>query len=284
MNGSVNKQQATEKVARRAQLQWMIVPNGQLRRDKREINVDVPHAGLWLDRYLTYQMTKGVSISKEGWSRFQQLVDEAAAIPMPEMYRNFYAQWTDSLDVATVKTGEAKVRGRMVLGMGDESVIETAVTLHHTYGVPYISGSALKGVAAAYARQRLADGRWMAGEQAYQVLFGDTSEAGYIVFHDAYYIPDSAEANKPLAPDILTVHHEKYYQGGNDAPADWDSPKPISFLSVTGSYLVAIQGDLGWVKIAFEILEKALNEYGAGAKTTSGYGRLDLTTLSRKAV
>ena len=36
---------------------------------------------------------------------------------------------------------------RMVVGLGAENVHETSMTLHHIYGIPYIPGSALKGIA-----------------------------------------------------------------------------------------------------------------------------------------
>jgi CRISPR-associated protein Cmr6 len=73
---------------------------------------------------------------------------------------------------------------------------------------------------------------------------------------------------------VITVHHPDYYQGGKDAPADWDSPNPVSLLSATGNYLIALAGPSVWVDAAFRILELALAEQGVGAKTSSGYGRL----------
>ena len=36
---------------------------------------------------------------------------------------------------------------RMIVGLGAENVHETSMTLHHIYGIPYIPGSALKGIA-----------------------------------------------------------------------------------------------------------------------------------------
>ena len=36
---------------------------------------------------------------------------------------------------------------RMVVGLGAENVHKTSMTLHHIYGIPYIPGSALKGIA-----------------------------------------------------------------------------------------------------------------------------------------
>ena len=40
---------------------------------------------------------------------------------------------------------EAKVDGRMIIGLGSAHVNETAMTLHHIYGIPYIPGSGIKG-------------------------------------------------------------------------------------------------------------------------------------------
>jgi CRISPR-associated protein Cmr6 len=40
----------------------------------------------------------------------------------------------------------AKIDWRMVIGLGGAHVLETSMTLHHTYGIPYIPGSAVKGI------------------------------------------------------------------------------------------------------------------------------------------
>lgn len=50
-----------------------------------------------------------------------------------------------------------KTRTRLVVGLGSESTLETAITLHRNYGVPFIPGSALKGLARAYAFYSLAE-------------------------------------------------------------------------------------------------------------------------------
>jgi CRISPR-associated protein Cmr6 len=189
----------------------------------------------------------------------------------------------------------------MVVGLGAEGVLETAISLHRTYGVPYIPGSALKGLAAAYAHQRLADARWRKAVykdnqlvspigDAHKVMFGDTTIAGYVTFFDALYVPGSGHKDrqgkaKPLWPDVITVHHPEYYQEQKDdqgnllPPADWDSPTPISFVSATGAYLIALAGPPAWVEAAYDILALALDEMGVGAKTSSGYGRMTLDGL-----
>jgi CRISPR-associated protein Cmr6 len=161
----------------------------------------------------------------------------------------------------------------MAIGLGEESVLETSVALHHTYGVPYIPGSALKGLAASFARQHLGND-WQANSRAYVTVFGDTQTAGYITFFDALPLPNSGAL---LHTDIITVHHEKYYQNDRTAPpADWDDPNPVPFLSATGKYLIALSGPSEWVRATFDILKHALVHTGIGAKTSSGYGRLKL--------
>lgn len=46
---------------------------------------------------------------------------------------------------------------RMVVGLGNESVHETSMTLHQVYGIPYIPGSALKGIARDMAIAELCE-------------------------------------------------------------------------------------------------------------------------------
>ncbi|MEA3308552.1 MAG: type III-B CRISPR module RAMP protein Cmr6 [Chloroflexota bacterium] len=228
------------------------------------------HTGLWLDKYLKKQVEGGGENAKT--AHFQ----DAARCSVQASYRTFFARWTKSLDAAGALSQVAKTEGRLAIGLGGESVLETAITLHHTYGVPYIPGSALKGLAARYARNRLEE-TWDKNSAAYKILFGTTEEAGYVTFFDALYIPVNIEQDHPLALDVITVHHPEYYQGKDSPPADWDNPTPISFLSATGSYLIALHGAENWVEAAFEILRLALAKEGIGAKTSSGYGRMVFT-------
>ncbi|MEI7643920.1 MAG: type III-B CRISPR module RAMP protein Cmr6 [Chloroflexales bacterium] len=255
------------------------------------------NAGLWLDRFLPEQLTAGEHPPPRDEHPHTKHIKAAAEIGEPAVYKPFFTRWLTALDdlpqYERVKTGEAVARGRVVVGLGAEGVLENAITLHRAYGVPYIPGSALKGLAAAYAHRRLLDNTWRkevrnkAGEvitslgDAHKIVFGDTTTAGYVTFFDALYVPGSAAPNRPLLPDVLTVHHPKYYQGGDEAeaPADWDSPTPISFISATGCFLVALAGPAQWVDTAYDILALALDELGVGGKTAAGYGRMTLDGL-----
>lgn len=228
------------------------------------------HAGLWLDKYVTSQ-DKATDTANP---RFD-LVKSVSQISEPAEYGHFYRQWESSLKSLGAVTRESQVQGRMIVGLGEESVIETSVTLHQTYGVPYIPGSAIKGMGASFVRNFLGDD-WSEESKAYQTVFGTTDDAGYITFFDALYVPKSGRNGKALWPDIITVHHQEYYGNDGKPPADWDSPTPVPFLSATGKYLIALAGPQKWVDRVFEILKYAFEDIGVGAKTSSGYGRLIL--------
>lgn len=242
---------------------------GKLRDDEKGI-----HAGLWLDKYIDGQ-------AKEDTTSRRTLVEQVSLIPIPETYRRFYKRWKKTLhDDYDAKFRYAEVRGRMAVGLGNEGVLETSVALHRTYGVPYIPGSALKGLAAHYANLRASENsRWKKDGDLYNVVFGTAEGEGNILFFDALYVPDTGHNGRPLHPDVIAVHHREYYQDPKKAPADWDSPTPIPFLSATGTYLIALaapelpQAD-DWINGVFAILEGALAEMGIGAKTSSGYGRM----------
>lgn len=280
-----------------------------------------PHAGLWHDKFLSYQESKDESKRSQSESEGKDkesprttLVKEVATIEVPKAYNWFYKQWYEELQQMgkkrEAKLFEATAKGRLIIGLGMESVLETGIALHHTYGVPYLPGSALKGLTASYM-QRIREKLQPKGEQAeaaayeqinqaYKVIFGDTDDAGYITFFDALYIPGTGYDDQALYPDIITVHHQEYYQHSKDqprkdqhgkdqhdrqpAPADWDSPIPVPFLSATGSYLVALAAsDIKeeavreqWIMSTKSLLGAALKSMGIGAKTSSGYGRMTL--------
>ncbi|GAB6134921.1 type III-B CRISPR module RAMP protein Cmr6 [Thermococcus prieurii] len=55
------------------------------------------------------------------------------------------------------KTFVLETKSRLVVGLGDESVYETSIRLLRNYGVPYIPGSALKGVTKAWAVEMMTE-------------------------------------------------------------------------------------------------------------------------------
>jgi len=51
---------------------------------------------------------------------------------------------------------EFKTISRLIIGQGQQTPLEVGVTIHHTYGIPYIPGSALKGLTRHYWLDELA--------------------------------------------------------------------------------------------------------------------------------
>lgn len=187
---------------------------------------------------------------------------------------------------------------RLVLGLGNDSVLETGLTLHHTYGVPYLPGAAIKGLAAHYAHQilgaddpryRMPNKKQSAGEFA-EVLFGGVDAAGIIEYSDGWIDPDCLAGC--LRQDVMTPHHGNYYMAKEHddlcPPTDFDDPTPVPFLAVANatfhirlSSVYFSQRNLEegrrWLQLAMQIVQAALSTLGVGGKTASGYGRLELS-------
>ncbi len=239
---------------------------------------DNPHAGLWFDKYLKEQ--KGKTLEP-----YVEHIRQTGKIKEPPTYKAFYDRWKARLEDMGAQVREAEVVGRLAAGLGGESIIENGLTLHHTYGVPVIPGSSLKGTTRAYAAANL-DGAWSKGGNAFRTLFGgqvippgkterEKARVGIAVFYDALPIPGSFNIHN----EVMTVHHRAYYEGKNSPPADWDSPTPIPFPSVSGTFLIALHAPDAkeWASSGMGILRMALKESGVGGKVSSGYGRINIS-------
>jgi CRISPR-associated protein Cmr6 len=230
----------------------------------------VNHAGLLFSRGLEdWDEDDG----KRG-KAFGKFIKRLTSIPAPEAYRKAYARWKKITDEEPGRFARwvGQIDGRLFLGLGGAHVLETNVILNRTYGVPLIPGSALKGLARAHARNVLED------EWVRRVLFGFQSaapdaidEAGYLLFHDAWWVPDPADT--PLTAEVVTVHHPEYYGSRGRIPAtDCDSPNPSHQVAIRGSFLFVVEGVEYWAQLGMQILRDALENVGIGGKTASGYG------------
>ncbi len=251
-----------------------------------------PHAGLWFDAMLeALPVSAGQGNRAEAdSSAFRQHLEALERSGVPQGYQDAFGArkaalqgWTGAIEGASTCLYSATVDGRMAVGLGTQSLVETSLSLHRTWGVPQIPGSALKGLASSTAhRSRDADWRraetGVPGGKYAQVLFGDTTTAGAVTFHDAWWAP-LGETSLPIALDVMTVHHSDYYMKG-EVPADWDAPNPVGFVTATGTYLVALTGPPMWVDLAFKWLQLGLSRDGIGAKTHAGYGRMTLMPIA----
>ena len=164
---------------------------------------------------------------------------------------------------------DATVDWRLIVGLGSEHVQETNMTLHHIYGIPYIPGSAVKGVLRHWWLQEDFDnneGKALKNEN-FLALFGSQERRGQVLFLDAY--PDQVHSAK----DIMNPHYPDYYSG-SAPPTDSQNPVPINFLTVEKTtfrfaFLAKKQELLNKLKTRFE---DVLEMKGIGAKTAVGYG------------
>lgn len=229
------------------------------------------HVGLLIDRYIEDKTTLADSFNR------------AAQAVVPPVYRHRFRRWeaalaelgrADGADPRFLARAHVETQGRLVVGIGAESVHEVALALQWLDGAPVIPSSALKGLTAHYTH-RQAD----LGEEYRKVLFGTTGAAAYLTWLDAWYVPGSAPGDRPLVHDIMTVHHPRYYgsRGRERAPWDLDDPNPLPFLSVRGCFLVGVLGpSQAWAEFGLRVLTQALTDWGVGAKTSSGYGRFSM--------
>lgn len=230
------------------------------------------HAGLWLDKFLKDQK---VPDKEAGEKAKNDLIRDLTKIRVPKGYDISFARWKKMMiEDSTIRLLRGTVNGRIAVGLGDRGSTEIGLSLHHTWGVPYIPGSALKGVAVRAAHQLTDNEQWNIDEDWNNELFGSTDEQGLVHFLDARWEP---KGNSFLYKDILTSHHQDYYTNNNKVipPSDMDSPNPVSFVSTTGDFLIAIQcSDSEWLNIAEEFLKKGLEILGVGSKTNAGYGHM----------
>ena len=230
----------------------------------------VSHAGLELGRYVSQIEAGGEQEER------RRLIQRLADATPPLIYSKAYRRWERSLAHANTRTEVAHAHNGLLVGLGAESVLETALTLHHAYGTPLIPGDALKGLARHYFEQSAAPARPNHSDYVAQ-LFGGADAAGYVTYYDAWYVPGTA-GDHPLKPDVLTPHHPRYNAGSGGqraAPTDFDDPTPVSFLQAQGGYLIAVRGpNAACADFALALLLQALADWGVGGKTSSGYGRL----------
>lgn len=190
-----------------------------------------------------------------------------------------------------------KASWHFVTGMGNPHPVENGFAWHPTLGVPYLTGAAVKGLVRTYIENNL-DTDYPKNPDKKTLLlqwFGSTDKdpknhekeypaiAGELIFFDALPL-------KPviLGVDIMTPHMGKWYEQGSSSPnqpatvpADWHDPVPVSFLvakdiTLLFSFALRTSGsniDLNDVK---QSLTFALENVGAGGKTATGYGEMQL--------
>lgn len=189
----------------------------------------------------------------------------------------------------TIKSFDMKTDWRLAVGLGNESVYETSMTLHHIYGIPYIPGSAIKGATRNWVimkfYKQIEEKALL--DKGFCNIFGSPKEGitgehkGGIIFFDSFPI------NIPtVEPDIINSHYNPYYTD-NKPPADYYDPNINFFLTVTNTsfkFFIGVKNmdnrnisdgkfkDKNILSATEELVRNMLLEHGLGAKTAVGYG------------
>ena len=225
------------------------------------------HKGLLLDKFIPVKST-GESASY--YDPLQAIAQVDSAYPA---YRLAYERWAEAAQhIPHAVRVKGRVRGRMALGLGIESVTEIGCHLHHTYGVPVIPGSSLKG---ALRNEIAPTGAGEAWQDRADFLFGREDGLGFAHVSDGWWIPELGKSG--LSVDVITAHHTDYYTGSTQAPpSDFDSPVPNHFLTIVGQFSFAVQApNESWKTFLDQVLRQLLTERGLGGKRSSGYGCFD---------
>lgn len=226
---------------------------------------------------------------QRGWSNFVKAgsdnagageksahIERICNIPAPDIYRLAYQRWVKATEIKErFCCFEMEIENRLLIGLSGGGALETGCAVSHTYGMPYLPGSAVKGAARAWLQTLPHTGADIVRE-----IFGCEADerdlsglSGIVGFHDAWWVPESSRDKKPFVMDVVTSHHPDYYgSAGETAATDLDNPVPNAIIGVQGSFRFTLEGAPEWTQLAKSILKKALAERGIGAKTAAGYG------------
>ena len=239
------------------------------------------HPGLLIQRgYERYDRD-----SEEGREAKSAHIRKICAIPPGAFYRHAYQRWRQTTaNTLRFKPLELALQPqtRLFIGLTGGGMLETGCAISHSYGMPYIPGSSVKGVVRAHVHQSPFAAQH---PEVVDELFGAAADpeqghpeglAGLVVFHDAWWVPDVEGVPTPFVEEIVTSHHLDYYgqEGAVDA-SDLDSPIPNAQIAVRGRFLFVLEGEPAWRGLAEQMLLAALSERGIGAKTRTGYGLFD---------
>lgn len=240
------------------------------RKGLEKISLPGDNAGLALDTLLTSHVEGEVS----------KLLDKICEATFSEAcYQAAFERWKKSLAATGIIFMEVELTTSLAIGLGNATPLEVGLSLHRTYGAPYLPGSALKGLCRRVAL------RSKVNEEEQKYFFGNTDYASAITFWDGWMLP---QCKKPFKRDVVTVHHQSYYsKKGKEStfPTDFDDPIPIPFLTIRPGtkFLVALSAPSSdwkdWLQTAQELLTRGLEVEGLGAKINAGYGLFKCTEI-----
>ncbi len=214
---------------------------------------------------------------------------------------------------AAVTIGQ--LEGRLAINLANSLIQNAGICLDRLFGLPYIPGSAVKGISRHTALEELAQAKGderaklfrlftsvfgtavndfepakpakRAGDKdkpagslfSYLDLTKSFDQKGAVSFLPAYPI----NQNTKIVVDLTNVHYPDYYRSGKESDLKNENPRPNPFPAVeVGAQfafclvLNGINNDPELLAAASRWLESAITIHGIGAKTASGYGWFSL--------
>jgi CRISPR type III-B/RAMP module RAMP protein Cmr6 len=241
-------------------------------------------------------------------------VDGALAKVGNDNAARFLADAAESFE-GRVITFEATLAGRMMVNLAGGVVENAGIALDRCFGLPFIPGSAVKGISRAHALWEIREAKGdekLALLRPAMVLFGygahdvkpkgDFGWAGgahaaetiadQIGTRDfkgcACFLPAYPTTVPTLVVDMVNPHYPDYYSGRKSRAEDNESPIPNYFHAVEAgssfgfAVLINRVPTLANLSLADVLnqakrwLERAVTRKGVGAKTAAGYGWFEI--------
>jgi CRISPR type III-B/RAMP module RAMP protein Cmr6 len=214
-----------------------------------------------------------------------------------------------------VVTFEATLGARLLVNLAGGVIENAGIALDRCFGLPFIPGSAVKGIARAQALWEIHDAQGADKSRLLRLamlLFGygandikangdfgwaggpaaASSVANEIGGQDykgcACFLPAYPTTPPVLVVDMVNPHYPEYYRGRRAKAEDNESPVPNYFPAVEANAAFGFAVLLNRVPTgngisaddllnqAKQWLQRAVTRKGAGAKTAAGYGWFEL--------
>ena len=246
-------------------------------------NPGAMHLGLWFERFFHGYENDFAAVNTEGRSAWLRQLDLKQVGARSELQ----AKAEKIQQLAASQGGQARIyqcTAPFVTGMGNAHPLENGFTWHPTLGMPYLPGSAVKGLVRAVVELAYQGEdkpallkRWFGTEDKDNV----PEASGSFIFLDALPVAPCA-----LVPEVMTPHMGKWYEKGGKTPTakdtqpgDWHSPVPVGYLTARDLHLqFAVMprqgGDAEALELVWQALDYALQWLGAGGKTAQGFGAM----------
>jgi len=210
------------------------------------------------------------------------LKNEKLSVPFKTLSRKHYESYKQRVDNLlkdlrqmgySVVHAEPSLNWRLLVNLGSSSVYETSLLIHRNYSIPFIPGSAVKGVTNHHTIMLKEDGKIT--DEEYIRIFGDQNKKGDVIFFDA--LPVIEKTRDFIVLDVMNVHYGDYYrdESHKTPPGDWMNPNPVFFLAVekgTKFKFTVASKDKNLANNAMNLLKDAITKLGIGAKTSASYG------------